>query len=236
MVGNNIFGAADEQFASIGQSLLTLVATLIRIPAFDPARSQQPAHWVQDSWLETAPVLNFFWLPHLYLVLFRAVAFRGVIIAAYSSAHRSGGLAAYAEVNDTRVPPTDLAASDTFRHTTSRESATARRLHRRRCAAPSTSTHRCASAGHMGSSGVALYHHRSDTSLCAASRQTQKRTPQLKTSAARSIKVGDPSRRRLIAAGAMKVTVPLAVHRMPPGGLHLGLKVRHLRGVLLGRR
>ena len=107
MVGNNIFGAADEQFASIGQSLLTLVATLIRIPAFDPARSQQPAHWVQDSWLETAPVLNFFWLPHLYLVLL-AVAFRGVIVGLF----RAILIAAYAEVNDTHVPPTDLAASD----------------------------------------------------------------------------------------------------------------------------
>ena len=107
MVGNNIFGAADEQFASIGQSLLTLVATLIRIPAFDPARSQQPAHWVQDSWLETAPVLNFFWLPHLYLVLL-AVAFRSVIVGLF----RAILIAAYAEVNDTHVPPTDLAASD----------------------------------------------------------------------------------------------------------------------------
>ena len=60
-----------------------------------------------DSWLETAPVLNSFWLPHLYLVLL-AVAFRGVIVGLF----RAILIAAYAEVNDTHVPPTDLAASD----------------------------------------------------------------------------------------------------------------------------
>ena len=43
----------------------------------------------------------------LYLVLL-AVAFRGVIVGLF----RAILIAAYAEVNDTHVPPTDLAASD----------------------------------------------------------------------------------------------------------------------------
>ena len=58
---------------------------------------------VQEPWLEHALILQLFWLPNLYLVLL-AISFRGVILNLF----RAILIAAYAEVNDTHVPPTDI--------------------------------------------------------------------------------------------------------------------------------